>query len=120
MYYGEKKELRFDKNVWGECVRGITDYLGKVKDLFEPQMSVSAEKRTNFFVNSEGSEIIEENIFYSISISAKVKAEDGMPITNSRSYSVIKYEEIPDYESMMKDAEDMVRELFELREAEEI
>ncbi len=120
IYYGEEIELQFDKSVWEERVRGITDYLGKIRDIYESQMNVSAEKRTNFFVNSEGSEIIEENIFYSISISAKVKAEDGMPITNNRSYSVNKYEEIPDYELMMQDAEELVSELFELQKAEEM
>ena len=120
IYYGDENELPFDKGVWEERVRGITDYLGKIRDIFESQMNVSAEKRINFFVNSEGSEIIEENTLYSVSISAKVKAEDGMPIANSRSYSGNKYEEIPDYESMIKDAEELVSELFELQKAEEM
>jgi predicted Zn-dependent protease len=120
IFYGEKKELKLEKEKWIEIIKKISDYIGKINGLYESEMDLSAEKVLSYFVNSEGSEIVDEYVYYAIDISANAKADDGMSLRNFRTYKMTDYNEIPTYEKLKKDTEDMVTELFELKKAEEM
>ncbi len=120
VFYGEHKELNFEKEKWKDNIRDITSYLSETEGIFKPDMRVSGNKEINYYINSEGSVIIEEFTYYSVDISAEVKADDGMSIRNFRSYKSIRYEEIPDYKKLRNDVEQMVDELNNLKAADEM
>ena len=120
IFYSEKKILKMEKEKWIKIIQNITDYLGKIEGVYESGMDVSGEKVVNYFVNSEGSEIVDEYIYYSVNTSAKVKSDDGMSIENFRNYKATDYEEIPEYEELRKDVESMVDELLQLQKADEM
>ncbi|RKY86337.1 TldD/PmbA family protein [candidate division KSB1 bacterium] len=117
-YIAPPLKFNFDKKFWKKVLKDITAYFNDFKDIFESKMRVNARKEINYYVNTEGSEIIQENVYYSIHISANTRAKDGMLLSNFRDFNYRLDNNLPDYRFLMNEAKNLAKELLMLREAE--
>lgn len=116
-YRGDVKPLRFDRERWAEPVRTVTKSLLDVPELIDSEMDVTARRVVRYFVNSEGSTVIEEITVHSIHVTAWARSEDGMLLENGRSYYARTLDELPTTEQLVKDARNMATDLVALKNA---
>ena len=69
------------------------------------------------FVNSEGTMILTRDSYFFLKISAQTVADDGMVLRNYKRYAVMDIKELPNFETLEKDLEQLVQELESLRKA---
>jgi len=120
VFYDEKKKLDADLPFWESVSRDVTSYMNSFEVLNESGMDFNANFVRNYFVNSEGSEIVTESTYYSINIFAKTLAEDGMPIENSLNYKSTYSDELPGKDYIENDVKEMIQDLLDLRTAPEL
>lgn len=113
----EIQPLVFDRERWTKIVKEISGTLTQNSEVLSSSMDVSANRIIRYFVNSEGTELIKEQVIYSIQISAWSRAEDGMLLDNGRTFYARSHAELPSEEFLRKESAEMVNELLALREA---
>ncbi len=114
---GPQKDLTFGKKSWEKRIERLTRMMRQSDIVLDAQMDVSAQRTTRYFVNSEGSEIIDEHVIYSIQIEAMTRAEDGMRLQNSRSFYAPAEAELPDDATLDAEVGELLTELAALRDA---
>ena len=80
-------------------------------------MDVSLNHITRYLVNSEGTDIIDDEVVYSIQISAMVRADDGMALENGRTFYARTVGQLPDDAALDREVAQMLKELEALRKA---
>lgn len=116
-YRGPQKPLEFEQKRWETAVKKITKTLTETDDIIDSEMDVTATRVVRYFVNSEGSTIVDEFTLYSIQIEAFARAEDGMLLENGRSYYARDAKNLPKTDKISSDVDVMVRELIALKNA---
>ncbi|GAB4288611.1 MAG: hypothetical protein Kow0090_00910 [Myxococcota bacterium] len=117
-FVGGKEKFEFDKTYYEEVARELSALFNEYDEIIEANVRIGADHETRYFVNTEGSEIITEQTLYGIIVSAKTRAEDGMLLTNDRSYYGRKPSQIPPLDELKKDIKLLIDELLALRKAE--
>lgn len=116
-YFGEQRALTFDMKRYVEIARRLSAMFIDYPEIFDSNVKIRAEKITHILVNSEGSEIIMDKVYYSFVASAFSRADDGMLLTNERSFYATMYERFPDENRLSRDIRDLIKELLDLRKA---
>ncbi len=109
--------LQFDREHWKERIRRLTKHMLEFDHLIDAQMSVSAKRDTRYYVNSEGSTIVDGHPLYSIQMQAWSRAEDGMLLDNTASFYARTPDELPDEQRLEEAADSLIGELKRLRNA---
>ncbi len=116
-YFGEEKRLQFDikKNV--ELIKRLSSMFINYPEIFDSDVKLRAEKVTTIFINSEGTEIVMDKVFYSFIANAFSRADDGMLLTNDKSFYSTAAEKFLLEKELMDQIEDLIDELIQLRNA---
>ena len=107
----------FDQKKWGEVVKRMTAKMRKSKILIDGAMEVTVNHTTRYLVTSEGTDIVDNEVVYSIQIEAMARAEDGMPLENGRTFYARTAGELPDEATIGKEVDAMLEELVALQNA---
>lgn len=116
-YRGAAKPLQLDQRTWRRLVREITAEMRDFEFLMDSSMEISARRMIRYFVNSEGSEVIEEFTLYTIQAQAYSRADDGMLLQNSRLIYALDRDGLPGEAVIRDQIMEMVSDLKALREA---
>ena len=116
-YIGPQTSYSFDRARWTALVRKVSARFNDAPKIFDTDVRVTADKEVRYFVNSEGSRIVNEQTFYGVHIFAVTRADDGQLLDDSRDYYGFRESELPSDERVMKDAESLIQELLALRAA---
>jgi predicted Zn-dependent protease len=116
-YRGEVRAAPFDQEKWAKVVERMTARMRKSKVLIDGAMEVSVNHTTRYLVTSEGTDIVDDQMVYSIQIEAVARADDGMPLENGRTFYARTASELPDEATITAEVDEMLTELAALREA---
>jgi TldD protein len=117
---GSEVALDFDAEEWGGIMRRLSLTLAEPNGLYGTRASITAQKIIDLYINSEGSRIVTESVQYSLSFSASIRAEDGAPLENFRSYNTPQRDELPTEEKLQAAARQVIEELQALQKAPEL
>jgi predicted Zn-dependent protease len=120
VYIGKEKPFTLDRDAWEEKLKRISKIFRNYEDIVDSEVRMSAEQETRFFINSEGTKTFTQNTYYYIKIRASTLSEDGMPLTNFKSYFEIYEEKLPSEEELINSAKEVAEKLLELRKAPEM
>jgi TldD protein len=120
VFFGPEMTLDFDPAAWEKTVREVSSVYKDYKELLNADLSLSAQKETVYFINSEGTRYIRDEILYSIDAEVSARADDGKIIENYRNLYYVTEEEIPSVEELKKIIRGMVEETLTMRAAEAI
>lgn len=118
VFYGPELALPFDPGKWEETVREVSSIYKDYKELLNADLSVTAQKETVYFINTEGTRYVRDEILYSIDAEVTARAEDGKVIENYRNLYYVAPEDIPPVEELKKTIREMVEETVKMRKAE--
>jgi len=116
-YYGEQENLVFDIKKVSEIAKRLSSIFIEYPEIFDSDIRLRAEKVTHIFVNSEGTEIIMDKVYYSFVANAFSRSEDGMLLTNDKSVYSTTLEKFPDENRLSNEVKDLITELLALRKA---
>jgi predicted Zn-dependent protease len=117
-FFGPELSLTFDKAKWEERVRDISSVYKDYKDLLNGDINVSAQKETVYFVNTEGTKYIRDEVLYSIDAQVSARAEDGKIISNYRNLYFVSVDAIPPVDELKAVVREMADETIGMRDAE--
>lgn len=117
-YYDPETALVFNPKEWEDKIREISVIYKDYKDLIDADISISAQKETIYFVNTEGTTYIKDEILYSINANIMTRAEDGRVLRNYRNLYYISPEDIPSTEEIKSVVKGMIEETMRIRKAE--
>ncbi|WP_294142820.1 metallopeptidase TldD-related protein [uncultured Sanguibacteroides sp.] len=106
-----------DVKAWEKRLNEVSSIFKESSLLQEGQASLSFRVLRTYFVNTEGTEVVQNRTYARIIISASMKAEDGMDLPLNLSYFAYELKDLPSNERLIADAEDMVKRLNILRTA---
>jgi len=84
----------------------------------DADVNIMAQKETTYFVNTEGTHYIIDEILYSINADVMTRAEDGKVLRNYRSLYYRYPKDIPSTEGIKSIIRELVEETLRLRKAE--
>jgi predicted Zn-dependent protease len=116
-HLGEIEPLGFDKARWKGAISQVTKSILSADDVLDASMDVSARRTVTYFINSEGSKVVEDTVIYAIQLQSWARAEDGMMLENMRSFYARDADKLPELAEVQAEADEMVAELQELRNA---
>lgn len=116
-YHGEIEPLEFDEAKWKKAVGTVTKDILDAEGLLDANMDVSARRTLTYFVNSEGTTVVDDSVIYSIQLQGWARASDGMMLDNARSFYARTADELPSVEKVRAEAKQMAAELSALRKA---
>ena len=120
IYIGKELELVFDKREWEEKIKEISSIVKQYRELDDSSITFTAQKETVFFINSEKSKYITDDILYSINIDLSAISEDGNVINNFGSLHYKNLADIPDLDTIKKEVKKIIDEVYEIKNAKSI
>ena len=106
-----------DTEFWKNRLNKITRVFKRYADIESGTASLQFEVYRNYFVNTDGTEVVQNRRVYRVMMSASVMAPDGMTCPLNVDYLAYSPEEFPSEEKMLADAQGMVERLKALRVA---
>ena len=119
-YYEEPlpaAKRRIDMAAWQKRLDEISAVFKSMPELQQGMASLTFESSRTWFVNTEGSEIVQNRVAARIVLMASLKADDGMELPLNKDYFAFDPSDLPDNATIIADAQDMVARLKALKSA---
>ncbi len=116
-YIGDTVTLKTDKAAWEEKVRVLSAIFKKHPEILNSSVSIAANARNDYFVNTEGTKLQEGKISYWVRISASTKADDGMWVESFRSFFAWDESKLPPQKELADAVENVMDEVLALKNA---
>lgn len=111
----EKRKV--DIQAWEKRLNEVSAVFKTSSVIREGTATLSFQVLRTYFVNSEGSVVVQNRIGARVMLSASLKADDGMELPLNESYFAYVPEDLPSKEKMIADARDIINRLLALRDA---
>jgi predicted Zn-dependent protease len=117
-YFGPELDLSFNATEWEGKIRQISSIYKDYKEITDADIVMTAQRETVYFVNTEGTKYIRDEVLYSIDAQVVAKAEDGKEISNYRNLYYVSPDDIPGVDEIRSVVKEMVDETLEMRNAD--
>jgi len=109
--------LKFDRAKWSERLRQVSALFKAYPEIFDSQVKMAVDHQTRYLVTSEGTELVNERLIYSIQLIAASRAKDGLLVNHFKSFYGASEAEMPDETELRRTAAQLADEVKRLREA---
>ena len=110
-------DLKIDVDKWEKALIRLSGLMNSNKDILKGGIGFSGEVQRHWFYNTEESSNAENKVAFRLYISMKAIAEDGMDLPLSKSYFVVRPEDLPTEAALEKEILEMSTLLTELKKA---
>jgi predicted Zn-dependent protease len=94
-------KLKFDEEAWRARVRKLSARFQNYPSVLTSHVAVSAQTETHYFVNTEGTRIVDGRGFARVVISAASKATDGTDLETFDTFEAVDPDGLPDDEALL-------------------
>lgn len=116
-FRGEPTAMTIDRAQWKGIIEEVSKEFVQDKAILDSQAELTATLTTRYYLNSEGANIVDDQLIYSIQLTAFARAEDGMLLDTGRSFYARTTDKLPSAAKLKEEARAMVAELKALRQA---
>lgn len=119
-YYEEPIDVRYyniDKAAWLKKLNEVSAAFKACPELRAGNADLMYEASRVYFVNTDGTEVVQNRVYGRIMLSAQILADDGMSLPLNKDYFAYDIDSLPSVEQMVADAKDMVRRMVALKNA---
>jgi len=118
IYYDKPLNDRwFTKSEWETKIRSYSEPFQRHADLVSGDVEIQFVNIRKYFVSSEGTEVVQNMRYVYLSISASIRAKGGDIVPLHKSFFVFTPTELPDDKTILKEVDDLIAKLQELRNA---
>jgi predicted Zn-dependent protease len=111
--------LKFDQEAWRDRVRKLSARFQNYPSVLTSHVSVSAQKETSYFVNTEGTRIVQGRGFARVTISASAKATDGTDLGTFETFEAVQPDGLPDDKTLLAAIDRVANDASKLLKAPE-
>lgn len=111
------ESFTIDVPAWEKRLDEISAVFKAMPDLQSASVSLDFQVVRIYFVNTEGSEVVQNRTYARIMLSATAKAADGMLLPLNKDYFAYELKDLPGNGVMIAAAREMMMKLKELKEA---
>ena len=112
-----ESKLKIDQEAWIKRLKEISAVFRNQPTILEGEAYLQYIVQRKYFINSEGTEVVQNQTRARIFVSGTTKADDGMELPLSLSYFAYDPADLPSNEKIIAETRQMVEKLLELREA---
>ena len=94
-------KLKFDRDAWESRMRQLSARFQNYPSVLTSHISVSAENETKYFVNTEGTRIVQGRGFARVVISASTKATDGTDLDTFETFEAVEPDGLPSDKALL-------------------
>jgi len=109
--------LDLDRQTWIALVRELSAQLKSYELIYLSEVEFSAVRNNRFMINSEGTRLQTTEANYSLSVSARTRADDGMPLYLANSWKAHTLSQLPSADVFRSSVDSLAATLLALREA---
>lgn len=113
----DPSRLTLDTAKWAERLRQISAIFNSSSDIMSGNAMFMYTVERRYFVNNEGTEVVQNLPYARLMVTGMTKAEDGMELPLNLSYFAYNPDSLPDNDMVIAETEKMVDRLLALREA---
>ncbi len=117
VFSGATVELTLDREAWAKRLRHVSKLARKHPLVYNSTASLSATAENVYFVNSEGSRIQRGQKYLRVYLTASTKAEDGMELSQYRTFSAASEGGLPGEEELKAEFQKVIDQVLALRKA---
>ncbi|MCL2417164.1 MAG: metallopeptidase TldD-related protein [Bacteroidales bacterium] len=110
-------EFEFDMEEWAERMRRVSAVFLQHEEFITATANVNFRIRRTYYVNTEGTSVVQNLTYANAGINAMLRAEDGMELPLSARFFAFVPGDLPSEEEMIAAAEDVARRLLIMRTA---
>jgi predicted Zn-dependent protease len=111
------EDMLVNKSIWQEKVKKYTLPFIQNESIYDAQASFEFTVTRNYYVTTEGTKIIQNNMNSRIAINSFIKSDDGMELPLYQRYSAFLPENLPEDMVVLKDIQEMINRLQLLKNA---
>lgn len=112
-----ENKQKLDMHQWKGRMQKVSAVFKSYPEIIDSKVMVSYTVERRYFLNTEGTEVVQNLTYARIMISGQVKADDGMVLPLNLSYFAYDPNDLPSDEKMIADAQKMAKTLQALRTA---
>jgi TldD protein len=94
-------KLKFDEEAWKDRVRKLSARFQNYPSVLTSHIAVTAQVETRYFVNTEGTRIVQGRGFCRVIISASSKATDGTDLSTYDTFEALDPDSLPDDKTLL-------------------
>ena len=110
-------KIKTDLEKWGQKIKEISAVFNRDANIISGNVAFKYTVERRYFVNTEGSEVVQNLPYALILVSGITKAEDGMELPLSLTYFAYDPDSLPDISVIIAETNKMIDRLKALREA---
>jgi TldD protein len=107
----------FSQPDWNERVKRYSEPFLKNEDVVDAKASIEVGMERKYFISSEGTRVTQNRYYAYLTITGSVRADDGDVVPLHQSYFAFDPSQLPSDEVILKDVEQMIQKLAQLRKA---
>lgn len=116
-YTAPPRTFKMNQNEWEEIAKELSGSFLDYPDIHSSQVRIYFFQGDLFFMNSEGSKVVQPLTLAAVQVNAATQAVDGKPVTNHQLYYAAQPDELPPLNSVKRGVRHMAEELAALRTA---
>lgn len=119
-YYEEplaESRLSLDTAVWNGRLRRITEVFKSTPEILDGNAFINYVVERRYFLNNEGTEVVQNLTYCRLMVNGQVKADDGMLLPLNLSYFAYLPEDLPSEERILAETKELCKTLAALRTA---
>jgi predicted Zn-dependent protease len=109
--------VAIDRAAWEQRVRALSKAFREFPDVYQNAVILSVENRTDYFVSSEGSQVVTPHLQAQLLVLAVTRADDGMDLFRAQTFEAETVEGLPTQAKLEAAAKDLGLSLEALRKA---
>jgi predicted Zn-dependent protease len=109
--------LRIDQAAWKKTLEDISGLYRQYPDVQSVSASARFSALNEYLVNSEGTVTRSGKTTYMVQLNGSAQAADGMRLSRSPAYTVARIEELPEHDTLVSNAKQMLDTIVALRQA---
>ena len=106
-----------DKTAWIKKLNEVSVAFRTCPELRGGEAALAYEATRVYFVNTDGTEVVQNRVCGRIMLSTSILADDGMNLPLNKDYFAYDLDSLPSVEQMVADAKDMVKRMIALKNA---
>ncbi|MGL5683088.1 MAG: TldD/PmbA family protein [Marinifilaceae bacterium] len=110
-------EQRLNIDEWSNRMKQISAVFNDYPELSHGEAMIDYNVERRYFINTDGTEVVQNQTYARITVNGLIKADDGMELPLTLSYFAYKPENLPSVESIKADAVQMSKTLLALKQA---
>jgi predicted Zn-dependent protease len=112
------KTLELDTDKWNKGIQTVSAMFKRYPEILTSSISLAASLRNQFMVNTEGSKLQLSDYYFTISVTANARCDDGMNVYNIHTWKASTLADLPTFSEIQSETQKLIDDLLALRGAD--